>query len=335
MNSKKAVTILLILFVGSMLFNFVGCKKLDLVRIAAVRTDPATNIYSDQAKVNGEIIDLGEENSLLDHGFCWSTGTAPPTINNSNVSLGSRSDIINYFFTITGLASNTTYKFRAYIRNASQLYYGEVFEFKTLPGTTPTGEWLHYDDGFNNDGIGLTEGGSFDLAIRFTTFDLQDYNGFEVTRIRFFPREGNPTLYYSTLWHGSTPDLEYAELISNPLIGNWTEYYPTQIYTINSNVELWIGIWVFEHPAGLYPAGVDDGPAVPGKSDLFSQDDGTTWESLADLGLNYNWNLQVYVTNEKGVEVELVKKDPQREAVYHDRGTGSNPFSTFNSSINN
>jgi len=334
MNAKKIATIFLIIFAGSMIFTHMGCKKLDLVRLSAVRTDPATNIYSDQAKVNGEIIDLGEDNSLTNYGFCWAIGKTP-TINDFKNSFNQSPDLVQYFYTITGLTANVTYKFRAFIQESSSVVYGEVYEFKTLPGTTPTGEWLHYDDGFNNDGIGLTEGGSFDLAIRFTTFDLQDYDGFEVTRIRFFPREGSPTEYYSTLWDGSTPDLVYTELISNPNIGNWTEYYPSEIYTINSNIDLWIGIWVFGHPPGVYPAGVDDGPAVSGYGDLFSQDDGDTWESLADLLLDYNWNLQVYVTNEKGQEVELVKRDPQRKSGYQDRATRSNPFSTFNLSANN
>ncbi|MBN2174738.1 MAG: hypothetical protein JW731_11440 [Bacteroidales bacterium] len=319
MNSKTFLSSLLVVGITTLtLLVYVGCKKLDLVRIAAVRTDPASNIYSDQAKVNAEIIDLGEESALVDHGFCWSTGTVPPTINNSSVSLGVKSDLITFFYTITGLAPNTTHKFRAYIKNNSEIYYGEVYEFKTLPGTTPTGEWLHYDDGINFDGIGLTEGGSFDVAIRFTSFDLQDYDGFQVTRVKFFPKAGSPIEYYVTLWDGNTPDLVYAENVSNINVGNWTEYYPTEIYTINSNIDMWIGYWVFEHPAGIYPAGVDDGPAVSGYGDLFSQDDGDTWDSLADLGLNCNWNLQVYVTNEKGVEVELVKRNPHRPTVDHD-----------------
>jgi len=58
---------------------------------------------------------------------------------------------------------------------------------------------------------------------------------------------------------------------------------------------------------GTYPGGVDDGPAIAGAGDMISFDVGVTWESMyaTNSSLNYNWNLEVYITNEKGVEAKL------------------------------
>ena len=57
----------------------------------------------------------------------------------------------------------------------------------------------------------------------------------------------------------------------------------------------------------LIRAGVDDGPAIAGAGDMISFDVGVTWESMyaTNSSLNYNWNLEVYITNEKGVEVKI------------------------------
>jgi len=68
------------------LIIIVGCKKLDLVRIAYVKTNPTTNILSNSATFNGEIIDLGE-GTVKDHGFCWST-SGEPTIDDIALSGG-------------------------------------------------------------------------------------------------------------------------------------------------------------------------------------------------------------------------------------------------------
>ena len=61
---------------------------------------------------------------------------------------------------------------------------------------------------------------------------------------------------------------------------------------------------------------------------MISRDDGETWEALSILNpdLDYNWNLHVYVTNEKGGEIELVRKAP-----LHDR----KKFNTHKNGLDN
>jgi len=201
---------------------------------------------------------------------------------------------------------------RAYVTEDGVTSYGKTIEFNTLTGT-PTGTWFHYDDGFNYDGIGLTEGGSFDLAIRIPSSDLQNYDGFYVSKIKFYVKVGSPTAINVTLWEGSVePELVYDEEVLNYNVEAWTEYTPTQQYVINSNIELWVGLWVQNHLADTYPAGVDDGPAVTGKGDMMSFDDGGEWVTLSSMSLDYNWNIQVYITNYKGQEKQLIISDPEK-----------------------
>jgi len=312
MRSKKTLTLIFIFVLSGLTFTyFMGCKKIDLTRLAAVRTDPPENITDRSVKAYGDLIDLGEDDMVIEYGFCLSF-LHTPTINDKAIPPFNQTSLLGKFSSnISGLANNKIYQMRAYVVDYSgEVFYGDMVEFKTLSSGT-NGEWLdRYDDGVNSDGIGLTEGGNFDVAIRYESIDLQQYNGYRISKIKFFARVGYPTKYYVTVYEGSNPpDHMYYEEVDDPNIDSWTEYEPVNDHYINSSEELWVGYWVVDHPAGTYPAGVDDGPAVTGYGDMFSTDEGETWDALSILypNLDYNWNLQVYVTNDKGVETKITK----------------------------
>ena len=322
MKTKKTVTLLIIFFLSGLVSTyFIGCKKIDLVRLAGVLTDQPENISTNSVKAHGDIIDLGENERVVEYGFCLSFLHLPTIDDKATPPFGETSFLGKFSSNISGLSSNKTYQMRAYVVDFSgEVYYGDIVGFTTLPsGTTST--WIHHDDGVNADnGIGLTEGGSFDVAIRFETQDLQQYNGYRVSKIRFFPMVGSTTKYYVTLYEGTNPpDLVYYELVPNPSIDSWTEFEPSNVHVINSSVELWVGYWVVDHPAATYPAGVDDGPAITGFGDMFSTDEGDTWDALSILNpaLDFNWNLQVYVTNEKGEEIKIGKNTPTKRPDNH------------------
>lgn len=304
----KAVTV--IGMIGIMVGLFSDCKKIDLIRIAAVKTDPVSMIYIDAATVYGNIIDLGEGDNIEDYGFCWSVGTSIPTINDSQIGLGSTSLLGFFSATISGLQSNTDYIVRSFVKNATGVQYGNTESFHTLQGGVPP-DWLHYDDGTNFTGVGLTDGSNFDYAVRFPPQALTQYNGFRISKIRFFPKVD--AQYHVEVYEGvNPPDFVYYEDVPSPIINGWTEYIPFNTYYINSAVEVWVGIWVTNYVMGTYPGGVDDGPAIAGAGDMISFDSGLTWESLYinNSNLNYNWNLQVYVTNQKGEEFLLINDIP-------------------------
>lgn len=287
---------------------FGSCKKIDLIRIAAINTEPVANVSGSSATANGNVIDLGT--NMTNHGFCWSKGNIP-TIADNTENLGKASSTGDFSQTISGLQQNTDYSIRSFIIDDEGVAYGDTKHFTTL-GNIPT-QWLHYDDGTNNDGIGYTTGGSFDVAIRFPQEAIQDLNGGSISKIKFFVREGNPIEYYVTIWEGDEPELMFLELVSNPIINGWTEYTIMGGYPINTNRDLWIGYWVVDSPADTYPAGVDDGPAMTGLGDLISSDGGETWSTLSTIdppNLDYNWNIQAYVQNSKG-ELNLLSGNLQ------------------------
>ncbi len=293
-----------------------SCKKIDLTRIAVIDTEPVSNVEQTSANANGNIIDLGT--NLTDHGFCWSRGSVP-TINDSTRSGGQASNTGEFSLNISGLQQNTDYRIRSFIIDDAGVTYGDSQYFKTIGEFIA--KWLHYDDGTNYDGIGYTEGGSWDVSIRYPKEDIQEYAGGNITKIKFFPMEGTITEYYVTIWEGDDPpELMLEEYVSNLNINEWTEYTLSNPYPINTNKDLWVGYWIDDQPADTYPAGVDDGPAINGFGDMFSNDGGDTWNALSLINppdLDYNWNLQFFVENSKGIVTKVskeVKKPKNKES---------------------
>jgi len=427
MNTKKLLILFSIFSFAVFLVFIYGCKKIDLVKIAAVNTESVDDISANGARANGKIIDLGAQEEVSDFGFCWAINKTP-TINDFSNSNGSTNILRTYSYLMNNLDVGTNYSVRAYVLSGGITTYGDVIEFETfgtvgLPSVTtnnisnitgysatsggnvtndgngnvtargvcwdtspnptlqdystlngtgtgtfssqitglnpetmyyvrayvtnsagtaygdqktftteaggpPTGTWFNYDDGTFYTGIGRTGGGSFDLAIRIPTNDLQDYHGFSISKVKFYVSEGYPVEYNLTIWEGSvTPDLINDENIPNYNVNTWTEYTPNYQHVINSNLELWVGLWVQDHLADTYPAGVDDGPAIAGKGDMISFDDGGEWQTLSSGGLDYNWNFQVYVSNYKGEEKQLLITNPKnRDRVLstNKKSTGSN-----------
>jgi hypothetical protein len=157
--------------------------------------------------------------------------------------------------------------------------------------------WLFWDNGNNADAIGLTGGGTFKAAVRFTPTELGPYVNFYLTKIRFFPYNNN-ALFTLKVWTGfNATQLMVSQVVNSYTAGEWNEVTLNTPFLVTLNDELWIG-YEITHPSGVYAAGVDDGPAISGYGDLISLD-GVVWESMsAAHGLDYNWNIECYVTNQ-------------------------------------
>ncbi len=98
-----------------------------------VRTGQVTSIQHNRADVAGTIVNLGETNSVIQHGHVWST-KPNPTIKDSKTELGALSATGDYTSTMTGLQPNTTYYVRAYAANDVWTSYGEQQTFTTSYG---------------------------------------------------------------------------------------------------------------------------------------------------------------------------------------------------------
>ncbi len=151
--------------------------------------------------------------------------------------------------------------------------------------------WLHWDNGTNDDGIGINAAGILDAAARFTASDLLPYTGFHVTSIKIYPREANCdyTLY---IWDTGATVL-YSQDIT-PTVNEWNEISLDTPYEIQLGDELWIGYRADTQQG--HPLGCDAGPAVRGTSYIRMNNGG--WTELYEAGenpLDYNWNIQAYV----------------------------------------
>jgi hypothetical protein len=331
---KKPLTFTVWVLLCSMLFFslFHSCKKVDIERIAAVKSGGITNISTSSARVAGEIIDLGE--GVVDsYGFVYSTGQNPD-INDSKLSLGQSPSLGSYSGTLGNLSPNTSYQVRSFIEINGVATYGESVSFTTLAGAVA--EWLQWDDGQNHDGIGLTDGGSFDVAIGFIPAQLAQYDGYQITKIRIFPKEYITAQFSIEIFEGPDLDnmtLQHLQSIPSPAAEQWNEIQLDQPYTIDASQRLLVGYWVFDQSPGYYPAGIDDGPAITG-GDLISFDDGASWDALSDISaLDGNWNIQIWVTNQKGKEFKLspVVKKPRTDASIP--ASTSHRIASFNSNL--
>ena len=92
---------------------------------AEIQTLTVTNLNSTSATATASIVSNGGF-TITARGFCWST-TTNPTIENSTTSETGTTGALSS--TITGLASGTTYYFRAYITNSTGTSYGNQISF--------------------------------------------------------------------------------------------------------------------------------------------------------------------------------------------------------------
>jgi hypothetical protein len=282
-----------------------GALSFTTLQGTIVETDSVYNITETTATCAGNISSDGGS-AITKKGFCIST-QQNPTIDDLSSDNGSGTGSFTHEF--SGLTSNTTYYVRAYAQNAYGTAYGRQLSFYAYTGED---EWLHYDDGLNFDGIGLNNGGDFDVAIRFEPSQLANYDGWKITKFRFFPLNSFPTNYSIEIFTGADGnELEYLQDVITVTPEEWNEVILEEPYIIDASKPLYPGYWIQSQPIGEYPAGVDDGPAITESGDLISMDGGQSWTalSIANPDLDYNWNLQIYVTNERGEE-QLLNPGP-------------------------
>jgi len=154
----------------------------------------------------------------------------------------------------------------------------------------PGGE-IRWDDGINNDGIGLTGGGNFYWAAKWEGNFLSEYEGLPLRSVEFFPRGDSNPEFTLMIWTGpNASTLAYEQELTGLNLNSWNTVELESLVIIDSSQELWIGFYVID-PVGDFPAGCDIGPAVAEYGDMISLD-GTTWESMSiSYSLDYNWNI--------------------------------------------
>lgn len=198
---------------------------------------------------------------------------------------------------------------------------------------------LSWDDGTNADGIGTTNQTTFNVASRFETGDLTQYNGYTLTDVSFFPRAAGD--YRIRVWvggHISTADTTAYSgtlVVDQPVTTyNTEEWNKVLLYTpveIDASQELWIGYQAANYEAEAYPAGCDAGPAVSWKGELmsFSAAGNIFYPMSVANTFNANWNIHgwvaaprsgqryantpIIIANDANPGVQAIAHDPVRK----------------------
>lgn len=110
--------------------------------LPTVYTGTVSNITSSQAEASGKVIDKGNAN-ITNTGIVYSSSATTPTVGGSECAAVPSADPSSVFFTntLTGLAAETKYYYRAYASNnsGSTYAYGDVASFTTAKNTPNMG----------------------------------------------------------------------------------------------------------------------------------------------------------------------------------------------------
>jgi hypothetical protein len=181
------------------------------------------------------------------------------------------------------------------------------------------GSWMHWDDGENTDAVGGENIEMFDAAIRFTPEDLQPYNGQFLTLVSAFFASTDAE-FFIRVWQGGNQNyagnLVVEQIVDNPVANQWNNIELSNPVQIDASQELWIGYRVI-NANGAYPAGTDNGPAIPFKGDMILY--GADWLSMSDyFGWDINWNIQGFVVNngrETALSTPLINIQPENSGL--------------------
>lgn len=98
----------------------------------SVETGTISMITNESVSVTGNILSVGNDTGVTEHGHVWSTSPSPTT-ENLKTSLGRKDKAGVFTSELKGLSPNTTYHVRAYAVNSIGTTYGEDKTFITLP----------------------------------------------------------------------------------------------------------------------------------------------------------------------------------------------------------
>lgn len=113
---------------------FVACGPKP--ELPTVTTNSVSDVTDTTALCVGAVVDNGNAD-IIAKGFCWGTEQNPTLENNTVVTVTTREEAADDFFTATlsGLTATTEYYVRAYATNSEGTAYGENINFVTLEAT--------------------------------------------------------------------------------------------------------------------------------------------------------------------------------------------------------
>ena len=158
-----------------------------------------------------------------------------------------------------------------------------------LPETQVT---LNYDGPNEGRSIGLNSPNEWEVAARFPNSMTLPYAGMELKQVAIYIAHTDNCSFKLRVYGEGTdyaPGALLHEQVINAPFPDWYTITLTDPITITGE-DLWVGYWINQTLASIYPAGCDEGPAHP-EGDYIKV--GAGWGHLSDNpSLNYNWNIR-------------------------------------------
>ncbi len=283
---------------------------------------PAVNPFNQVATINGTVENEAGEplaGAVVNVGT-YSTTTGINGAFNLEVpggaySMSVEADGYETYFEEIEVESGNTYNYQITLAPYQPLLFPPLNPQYAIEGSDLTLSWdppasegseMRYDDGQNADEVG-GEVEHFEAALRFPVEDLAAYEGKYLTEINFYIADTNCQIF-ARVWIGGSQNYE-GELVFEQevedLENGWNHVELSQPIYISGEEEIWMGYRVL-NPEFVYPAGTDNGPAIPYKGDmiLYYSD----WVSMYEyFGWDINWNIYGLAVS---TETPLKKQEP-------------------------
>lgn len=167
------------------------------------------------------------------------------------------------------------------------------------------GTYLYYDDGTNEEGIGLMAGTPIYWAIYIPAEDLADYDTYRVTKVAMFDYEAHRGTIMIYQGDETIPEnLLYTQDYSTTGCGQYIDIPLDEYVAIRNTRGLW---FVMLSLTGNYPAPI--GPNTGNEYGRLYSDNGTSWYDLANNGVDNSFNLRGYIEENNGVLGTMVFKN--------------------------
>ncbi|MEZ5082118.1 MAG: T9SS type A sorting domain-containing protein [Bacteroidales bacterium] len=163
----------------------------------------------------------------------------------------------------------------------------DVNLFWNAPSTGDS-TYLHWDSGENEDSFGnFLNPVTYLFASKFDPVHIEEYNGWNITQLRFFLTNPLPTVKIK-VWTGPDTTEIYSQDVPSFNVNDWSEIDLDTPITIDASEELWFGLYV-DMPVPGPVMGTDSGPAIDGYGNLYYIYG--NWYS----DFNLNWNIQAKI----------------------------------------
>ena len=166
------------------------------------------------------------------------------------------------------------------------------------PYSEPVAEWLYYDDGVNQDGIGGPA--TFMWGIMFPSASIGAYDGQYITKVALFDfaqSTGDINIYYGGT--SSPGTLVHTQAYTGAGSQSFVEFDLTSALPIDATQNIWV---IFTTTQGAnYPASCCANTGDP--NGRWISLDGATWEDVTAYGLSNTWMIRAFVSNNSKGEV--------------------------------